>query len=81
LKTKGAVRVANEIETVGGEGESNSALYPTMYKGIYTKRPFKMKGTSIESFYQANLMSGGAHAMHNKGITGLDAPHDHVTAW
>jgi hypothetical protein len=81
LKTKGAVQVANKIETVGGEGELNSAFYFTMYKGFYTKRPFKMKGTSIESFYQANLMSRGTHAMHNKGITGLDAPRDHVTTW
>ena len=43
-KTKGAVRVADEIETVEGEGESNSAFYSAMYKGIYTKRSFKMKG-------------------------------------
>ena len=44
MKTKGAIRVANKIGTVEGEGELNSAFYSTMYKGIYTKRPFKMKG-------------------------------------
>jgi hypothetical protein len=32
-------------------------------------------------FVSGELMSGGAHAMHNKGITVLDAPCDHVTSW
>ena len=31
-------------------------------------------------FVSGELMSGGAHAMHNKGITVLDVPRDHVTS-
>jgi hypothetical protein len=36
---------------------------------------------SVWSFYQASLISGGTHMTHNKGITSLDVPRDHVTSW
>jgi hypothetical protein len=42
--------VANEICTIEGEEESDSAYFSAIYKGIYTKRQFKMKGKSIVSF-------------------------------
>ena len=77
-KLKTRFLFANKFWTVERE-KPKFFLFFCYVQGIYILSENLKWKENIESFYQASLMFRGAHMTHNKGITSLNVPRDHMT--